>query len=221
MPPTVDSSFLSKAVNRLLSFNLVPERFHIPDIVYPLFSSTMHGEHRFISDSRHIYAFICWQKKFKCEDLSMATKFFTWVSIYSNFTSSPGYHQLEIFLFLRKFLAFAFDSGSGIFNYACFFFFSVFFSVLLSVSPCLVLSKFLNPEEPRHPFCHFSWWQLWRRSWLCSGRNKQFDHPRWFAQVWLFSKKEKSLWEPIQIILWLGLHLNTIDRSIRAMHKQG
>ena len=36
-----------------------------------------------------------------------------------------------------------------------------------------------------------------------------------------FPKKEKSLWEPIQIILWLGLHLNTIDRSIRAMDEQG
>ena len=61
MPPTVDSSFLSEAVNRLLSFNLVPERFHISDIVYPLFF-IHYGEHRFISDSRHIYAFICWQK---------------------------------------------------------------------------------------------------------------------------------------------------------------
>lgn len=37
-----------------------------------------------------------------------------------------------------------------------------------------------------------------------------------------FPKKEKSLWEPIQIILWLGvMHLNTINRSIRAMDEQG
>ena len=61
VPPTVNNSFISEAVNRLLSFNLIPERFHIPDIVYPLFFIHS-GEHRFISDSRHIYAFICWQK---------------------------------------------------------------------------------------------------------------------------------------------------------------
>lgn len=50
----------------LLSFNLVPERFHIPDIVYPLFLIHYDEHLRF-----HLLT-----KKFKCEDLSMATKIF-------------------------------------------------------------------------------------------------------------------------------------------------
>lgn len=28
--------------------------------------------------------------------------------------------------------------------------------------------------------------------------------------------KDKSLWEPVQIISWLGVHLNTLDGTIRA-----
>ena len=98
VPPTVNSSFLSKAVNRLLSFNLVPERFHIPDIVYPL-CFIHYGEHRFISDSRHIYAFICWQKNLSVKTCPWPLKFFTWVSIYSNFTLSPVTIKLKSFRF--------------------------------------------------------------------------------------------------------------------------
>lgn len=33
--------------------------------------------------------------------------------------------------------------------------------------------------------------------------------------------KEKSLWEPIQIISWLRVLLKTADGSIRAMDEQG
>ena len=58
VPPTVNSSFLSKAVNRLLSFNLVPESFTFLTLFTRFFSSTL----VFILDSTHIYAFFCWQK---------------------------------------------------------------------------------------------------------------------------------------------------------------
>ena len=34
-------------------------------------------------------------------------------------------------------------------------------------------------------------------------------------------KKEKSLWEPIQIISWLRVLLKTANGSIRAMDEQG
>ena len=176
MPPTVNSSFLSEAVNRLVSFNLIPERFHIPDIVYPLFFIHS-GEHRFISDSRHKLRFHLLTTKFKC-NFSHGFLFIlilpqVWLPSNWNLSFSTKIPCICLW--------FWFDLGfSGIFYYAYFF----FFSVLLFVSPCLVLSKFLNPEEPRHPFCHFSWW---RNDWLCSGQNKQFDHQCWFAQVCLFS----------------------------------
>ena len=32
--------------------------------------------------------------------------------------------------------------------------------------------------------------------------------------------KDKSLWEPVQIISWLGVHLNTLDGTIRAMDER-
>ena len=178
MPSTVNTSFLSKVVNKLLSFNLAPESFHIPDIFYPLLFIHS-GEHRFTLDFRNVYVHFCFlTKNSSSRTCPWSPKFFT----------SPVTIILKSFLISGNSLHFAFDSITRIFRFSGFFNHACFFSGYCK-RPFIVLSKFLNPKEPRYPFCHFSWWWLWRRSWLCSEENEQFDHPCWFAQAWLCKRK--------------------------------
>ena len=120
--------------------------------------------------------------------------------IYSHLISSP---VIVIFPDHRKFLAFAWDLDTGIFRY-----------FLLCLLPFGLLSAFLyfqqssptaveSKKKPRYPYCLFFWLWSRRRSRSRSGQNLQFaDCP---CRI---PNEEKSLWEPVQIFLWLGLHLN-------------
>ena len=109
--------FVSQAVNDLLDSNLIEEIFSAPGIVNPLSVSTRSsGKQRLILDLRHVNAFV-YKQKFKCEDLSVATQIFDKGFYLFNFDLKSGYHHIEIFLEHRKYLAFAWDFGTGNFRY--------------------------------------------------------------------------------------------------------
>lgn len=144
MPSTLNTSFLSQVANKLLSFNLAPESFHIPDIFYPLLFIHS-GEHRFTLDSRHVYGRFCLlTKNLSSRTFPQPLKFFT----------SPVTIILKLFLISGNSLHFAFDSITGIFRFSGFFNHACFFSGFCK-HPFIVLSKFLNPEEPRYPYLPF------------------------------------------------------------------
>ena len=110
-----NSSFVTIAVNELLSLNLIEEIFCAPDIINPLSVSTQRsGKQRLILDLRHVNTFI-YKQKFKCEDLSAATQVFDKGFYLFKFDLKSGYHHIEIFPNHRKFLAFACGFGTRIF----------------------------------------------------------------------------------------------------------
>ena len=113
-----NSSFVTIAVNELVSLNLIKEIFCAPDIINPLFVSTQRsGKQRLVLDLiRHVNTFT-YKQKFKCEDLSVATQVFDKCFYLFKFDLKSGYHHIEIFPDHRKFLAFAWDFGTGIFRY--------------------------------------------------------------------------------------------------------
>lgn len=118
-----NSSFVTIAVNELLSLNLIEEIFCAPDIINPLSVSTQRsGKQRLILDLRHVNTFI-YKQKFKCEDLSVATQVFDKGFYLFKFDLKSGYHHIEVFPItgdsLRSpgILALGF---LGISNFACF-----------------------------------------------------------------------------------------------------
>ena len=141
-----NSTFVSEAVNELLKLDLMEEIFCAPDIVNPLSVSTRtSGKQRLILDLRHVNAFV-YKQKFKCEDLSVATQIFDKDYYLFKFDLKSGYHLIEIFPEHRKYLAFAWDFGTGKFRYFQ-------FCVLpfgLSSAPFIFtrfLNRFKNPGE--------------------------------------------------------------------------
>ena len=89
-----NSSFVTTAVNELLSLNLIEEIFCAPDIINPLSVSTQRsGKQRLILDLRHVNTFI-YKQKFKFEDLSVATLVFDRGFYLFKFHLKSGYHHI-------------------------------------------------------------------------------------------------------------------------------
>ena len=132
--------------------------------VNPLSVSTRtSGKQRLILDLRRVNAFV-YKQKFKCEDLSVATQIFDKDYYLFKFDLKSGYHHIQIFPEHHKYLAFAWDFGTGKFRYFQ-------FCVLpfgLSSAP-FIFTKILKPlllkilEKSGHPYCHFP--RRWPRRW--------------------------------------------------------
>ena len=112
-----NNAFATIALNELLSLNLIVAIFCAPDIINLLSVSTQRsGKQRLILDLRHVNTFIFKQKS-KCEVLPVATQVFDKGFYLFKFDLKSGYHNIEIFPDHRKFLAFEWDFGTGIFRY--------------------------------------------------------------------------------------------------------
>ena len=97
--------------------NLLEELACKPNIInLSSVSTRSSGKQRLILDLRHVNQFI-FKQKFKCEDLSVATQLFSRSYYLFKFDLKSGYHHIEIFPDQRKFLAFAWDFGTGVFRY--------------------------------------------------------------------------------------------------------
>ena len=212
----VNSNFVSSAVNDLLNSDLVEEIFCVPDIINPLTVSTRSsGKQRLILDLRHINTFI-YKQKFKCEDLSVATQIFDKGYYLFKFDLKSGYHHIEIFPEHRKFLAFAWDFGTGVFRYFQ-------FCVLpfgLSSAP-FVFTKILNPLQKSWrsrgiPIAIFLDDGLGGGMDQVSAKISSLTVHSDLLKSGFVPNQEKSLWEPVQIITWLGVILNTIEGTVKA-----
>ena len=209
-------SFVSKAVNELLHTNLIEEIFCVPDIVNPLSVSTRSsGKQRLILNLRHVKTFI-FKQKFKCEDLSVAIQIFDQGFHLFKFDLKSGYHHIEIFPAHRKFLTFAWDFGTGSSRYFQ-------FCVLpfgLSSAP-FIFTKMFKPllkswRSRGIPIAIFLDDGLGGGTDPVSAKINSLAVHSDLLKSGFVPNEDKSQWEPIQIITWLGVILNTIDGSIKA-----
>ena len=188
--------------------------FSAPDIVNPLSVSTRSsGKQRSILDLRHVNAFV-YKQKFKCEDLSVATHIFD--KGFYLFYLKSGYHHNEFFPEHRKYLAFAWDFSTGNFRYFQ-------FCVLpfgLSSAP-FIFTKMLKPLQKSCrslsiPIAIFLDDGLGEGANHISAKLNSLIVHSDLLKSGFVPNEDKSLWEPVQIITWLGVILNTIDGSVKA-----
>ena len=195
-----NSAFVSQAVNDLLRLDLIEELACKPNIINPLSVSTRSsGKQRLILDLRHVNQFI-YKQKFKCEDLSVATQIFSRNYYLFKFDLKSGYHHVEIFPDHRKFLAFSWDFGTGVYRYFQ-------FCVLpfgLSSAP-YIFTKILKPLQKSWrsqgiPIAIFLDDGLGGGTDFVSAKvNSLMVHSDLLKSGFVLNEG-KSLWEPVQII---------------------
>ena len=132
------------------------------------------------------------------------------------FDLKSGYHHVEIFLDHRKFLAFSWDFGTGVDRY---FQFCVL-PFWLSSAP-YIFTKILKPLQKSWrsqgiPIAIFLDDGLGGGTDFVSAKVNSLVVHSDLLKSGFVPNEEKSLWEPVQIITWLGVILNTIDGTIKA-----
>ena len=147
----------------------------------------------------------------------MATQIFDKAYYLFTFDLKSGYHHIEIFPEHRKYLAFAWDFGTGKSRY---FQFCVR-PFGLSSAPFI----FTNILKPLHK----SWRSrgipiaIFLEDGLGGGIDKVSTKIHSLAvhsdllKSGFIPNQEKSVWEPVQVITWLGVVLNTIDGFVQAI----
>ena len=192
------------------------KKFFVHQTINPLSVSTRSsGKRRLILDLRHVNAFV-YKQKFKCEDLSVATQIFDKEYYLFKFNLKSGFHHIEIFPEHRKYLAFAWDFGTGKFRY---FQFCVL-PFVLSSAP-FIFTQILKPLQK-------SWRSrgipiaIFLDDGLGGGIDKVSAKIHRLAvhsdllKFGFVPNQENSVWEPVQVITWLGVVRNTIDGSVQA-----
>ena len=177
---------------------------YAPVIVNPLSVSIQSsGKKKLILDLKPVNLYI-FKQKFKCEDLKVVLKVLSKGFYLFKFDLKSGYHHVEIFPDHRRFLAFYWDFGNGVLKHFQ-------FAVLpfgLSSAPYL-FPKLLRPVIT---------------SWRCKGipmaillddglgggaskMKAKINILMIHVDLLKFGfviNEEKSIWERVQIITWLG-----------------
>ena len=150
----------------------------------------------------------------------MAIKIFNKGFHLFKFDLKSGYHHIEIFPTHRQFLAFAWDFGTGSPRYFQ-------FCVLpfgLSSAP-FIFTKVLKPLEKSWrsrgmPIAIFLDDGLGGGANLVSAKINSLAVHEKLLKSGFVPNKEKSHWEPTQVITWLGVIVNTIDGSVKATEER-
>ena len=208
---------MSQAVNDLLDSNLIEEIFSRRTSLnlFPFPRTARVNKLKVTLDLRQVNAFV-YKRKFKCEDLSAATQIFDKGFSLFKFDFKFVYHHNEIFPEHRKFLAFAWDFSTGNFRY---FQFCVL-SFGLSSSPS-IFTKMLKPLQKFWrsrgiPIANFLDDVLGGGADHISAKLNSLIVHSDLLKSGFVPNEDKSQWEPVQIITWLGVILNTTDGSVKA-----
>ena len=215
------AEFVGKAIqDLLLSGRIIKTQQNILFVINPLSVSVKNqGKKRLRLDLRYVNKHI-FKQKIKFEDWKTAINYFGTGKFFTKFDLKSGYHHLDISPAHQPFLGFSWPSPPGEDNFYMF--------TLLPFGPSsapYIFTKLVRPLI-KH----------WRAQGICitifldDGMDieNSIDIARNNAEIiqsdiWasgFVSNDEKSVWEPVQIITWLGLTWNGVLGTIEiAPHR--
>lgn len=200
--------FVENSITELLESERIKQLSYKPHVVNPLSVSVQpNGKKRLILDLRYVNHFIK-KLRIKYDDWKIASLMFRKNGYMFSFDLKSGYHHVEIFQPHQTFLGFSWDFQGETRFYV--------FTVLpfgLSVAP-YIFTKILRPLV--------GWWRangIYIAVFLDDGWSIADDYnsaniiaSRVRSDIRLagfITNSEKSIWEPTQIITWLGLVWNS------------
>ena len=184
----------------------------VPHVVNPLSVSIQSsGKKRLILDLRHVNQSI-WKQKFKCEDWRFLLSYVNKGDFLFSFDLKSGYHHFDIFPDHQTFLGFSW-LFSGTVKYFC-------FTVLpFGLSSALyIFTKCLRPLK----FWRFNGVKIvvflddgcGKGDSLQTAKEHSLFVQTSSSNAGFVANSTKSLWEPTQLLVWLGLNWNLVSGSI-------
>ncbi len=208
-----NKNFVADAVLELLDKGLITECSDIPHVVNPLtVAKQSSGKLRLILDLRFVNKYL-WKDKVQFEDWNTALTYFQKDDFLFSFDLKSGYHHFHIFSEHTTFLSFGWDFGFGT---RYFSFQNLPFG--LSTAP-YVFTKCLRPLVHHWRsngifmviFLDDGWGRAHNRE-VCEQNASQVKSD--LLEAGFVPNKDKSQWEPVQSLIWLGLSWSSTDASI-------
>ena len=215
-----DSLFVSEAISDLLRTKCVEILDHQPDILNPLSVSIQpSGKKRLILDLRHVNLYV-FKRKFRCEDISVALQIFAKGFYLFKFDLKSGYHHVEIFPEHRKYLTFSWDFGDGVVKYFQFtvlpfglssapYLFTKLFKPILTSWRCKGIPMAIFPDDGLGGGVN-----------TIKAKINSFTVRADLTRYGFLINEEKSLWEPVQVITWLGTVFDTFQGVISVTERR-
>ena len=208
-----NASFVESAISELVDNHSFIEVPFVPHVVNPLSVSIQSsGKKRLILDLRHVNQSI-WKQKFKCEDWRVLLSYVSKGDFLFSFDLKSGYHHFDIFPDHQTFFGF-FLGFSGTVKYFC-------FTVLpfgLSSAP-YIFTKCLRPLVK---FWRFNGIKIvvflddgcGKGDSLQTAKGHSLFVQTSLSNAGFVANSIKSLWEPTQLLVWLGLNWDLVSGSI-------
>lgn len=204
-----ESEFVKSAISDLLDRGLVEKCTHMPTVVNPLSVSIQNsGKKRLILDLRTVNRHV-WKQSVKYEDLRLALMYLNKDSWMIKFDIHSAYHFLNIYYSHTEYLGFSFQDQA---NDICFYKFLVL-PFGLGVAP-YIYTKFTRPLIAK--------WRGEGKKVIMFlddgfGTADSFDSAKTLSRdikldlllSGLIPQADKSLWEPVQVLEWLGVVLDS------------
>jgi hypothetical protein len=210
------SLFVDEALSELLNSGRIHEVVSPPVVINPLSVSVQqNGKKRLILDLRHVNKCLL-KYRFKYEDWKVAYSYFEKDAYMFSFDLKSGYHHIDIANEFQTYLGFSWKFEKS--EHVRYFVFTVL-PFGLSTAP-YIFTKVVRPLE--------SYWRLHgikitiflddglvieNNYESCKVLSLKIKHD--LDRAGFVSNDEKSIWEPCQNIIWIGLSWNTLEGCIR------
>ena len=214
-------SFVDEAVAELLQSGRIVETVGRPHVLNPLSVSVQpNGKKRLILDLRYVNNYLD-KLRIKYEDWKVAMLYFERNAYMFSFDLKSGYHHVEIFQHHQTYLGFVWKCPQS--QRDKFYVFTVL-PFGLSVAP-YVFTKLLKPLEKRWRHLGIciaifldDGWSVEKDLLLCRTNSRRVRQD--LLHAGFIPNDEKSIWDPTQIIEWLGLQWNALKGTLSIVRRR-
>lgn len=214
------SAFFESAISDLIRQGCGTEVFEKPITINPLSVSIQKsGKKRLILDLRHVNQFL-FKQKLRSEELSIAKEVLCPADYMFSFDLKSGYHDVDIFPDHRKYRSFSWTFSCG---RTRFFEFTVL-AFGLSPAPYL-FTKLLKPlarkwrSEAKGIVVYLDD-ALGSAAGCYNAKIASLQVHTDLCRSGFFANESKCIWEPTQVISWLGSVINAATSRIAAIDER-
>ena len=214
-----EREFVNKAISDLIEIGGAIEVKVPPTVVNPLTVASKNSKKRLVLDLRYVNAHV-WKEHGKFEDFKIFRSYIEKGDYMFSFDLKSGYHHIDIFEEHWEYLGFSWVGEDGVRRFYVFVVlpFGLCTAGYIFTKVCRVLVKFWRKQGIRIVLYIDDGIGASDSLMGCTRSSRVVRVT--LARAGFVANSEKSLWEPAQILEWLGLEINTQEFKIKVRVKR-
>ncbi len=214
-----ERDFVDEAISELLQIGGILEAKVPPKVVNPLTVAIKNSKKRLVLDLRYVNGHI-WREYGKFEDFKTFRNYIEKGNFMFSFDLKSGYHHVDIFEEHWGYLGFSWTGKDGVKRYYVFVVlpFGLCTAGYIFTKVCRVLVKFWRKHGIKIVLYIDDGIGAAESLQECAEASNFVKLS--LQEAGFVANSEKSLWEPRQLMVWLGWEINTRDFVIKVKEKR-